>query len=158
MPSDAATAPTSLQGACFCGSASYTVTGKPVLSAYCHCTNCQRLNGCPFVHTAHFEAENFSWNFSEPPDERLDRFAIPSRPHKTRVRCKNCGAGVASYNSTTNRWSVWGALLRRGSDGAIEGWDIVRPTAHIFYGTRMLDIGDSLGKWEGYENRSVQLA
>jgi hypothetical protein len=34
-----------LHGACFCGSVTYTVSGMPVLSAYCHCTNCQRLNG-----------------------------------------------------------------------------------------------------------------
>lgn len=33
------------KGGCHCGSVSYAVTGKPTLSAYCHCTNCQKLNG-----------------------------------------------------------------------------------------------------------------
>lgn len=33
------------KGGCFCGSVSYEVKGLPSLSAYCHCTLCQRLNG-----------------------------------------------------------------------------------------------------------------
>lgn len=167
-----------LRGSCFCGAVSYVLSGRPILSAYCHCTNCQRLTGarvtccgafcelamltysmlgCPFVHSMHYKGSDFAWSHAEPHDAQLDFFVIPSRPHKTRARCKSCGATVASYNSDTTCWSVWGAHLRRNANGAIDDWDSVKPTAHIFYGTRMLDIDDDLGKWEGYENRSPRI-
>lgn len=32
------------------------------LSAYCHCTSCQRLNGAPFVWTTHWAEEVVQWS------------------------------------------------------------------------------------------------
>jgi hypothetical protein len=64
---------------------------------------------------------------------------------------------VSSYNAKTDRWSVWGCQLERDENGKIKGWDIAKPTAHMFYGTRVLDVGDGLSKWEGYENKSAKL-
>ena len=32
-----------LRGGCYCGSVSFSVNSVPVVSAYCHCTICQRL-------------------------------------------------------------------------------------------------------------------
>ncbi|KZT02871.1 uncharacterized protein LAESUDRAFT_744846 [Laetiporus sulphureus 93-53] len=154
-----------LKGACFCGAISYALADEPVLRAFCHCTNCQRLTGCPFVHTIHFDAASFSWTHLAEPvgvsDPRamdmLDSYVIPSRAHKTRFRCKTCGACVANRNGRTGRVSVWGAHLTRDEQGKILQWERVRPTAHIFYGTRMLDVTDGLGKWEGYEGRSERI-
>ena len=113
--------------------------------------------GCPFVLTMHFKRTDFTWGHAAPHEAQLDFYTIPNKPHKTRCRCKTCGATVASYNSDTQCWSVWGGQLRRGADGAIDFWDAVKPTAHQFYGTRLLDVPDTLGKWEGYENRSAKL-
>ncbi|CAL1699757.1 unnamed protein product [Somion occarium] len=147
-----------LKGSCFCGSVSYSLSALPVLSAYCHCTNCQRLKGCPFVHTVHFEASAFKWTHTEPYDAALQWYTIPEKPHKTRYRCNICGACVASYNSVRDRWSIWSVHLERDSEGKLIHWDLVKPTAHIFYGTRILDINDGLGKWEGYEGISTKIA
>jgi hypothetical protein len=47
--------------------------------------------------------------------------------------------------------------LDRNEEGKIVGWDIAKPTTHIFYGTRMLDVNDNLSKWEGYESKSERL-
>lgn len=197
-----------LQGSCFCGAVSYTVSGSPVLSAFCHCTNCQRLSGesrtpsltmnpeltpepcafislhrilptifppkgCPFVHTIHFPESAFAWTHSATsqaesgaaeasrtttaPESSLDSFVVPSKPWKTRWRCRSCGACVSSANSKTGNRSVWGAQLARDGEGKIIGWDIVKPTDHIFYDTRMLNVKDGLGKWEGYEGSSERL-
>jgi hypothetical protein len=160
-----------LRGGCFCGEVSFVLSAPPVRSAYCHCTLCQRLNGVstifyktmsiicisgtasPFIHTMHFEASAFTWTQTS----SLDSFSNLQKPHKKRWRCKNCGTNVSSYNSITNRWSVWGCGLERDGGGKIKNWDIVKPTAHIFYGTRVLDVGDDLGKWEAYENTSAKL-
>jgi len=65
---------------------------------------------------------------------------------------------VASHNSKANKWSVWGAQLERDESGRIKDWEELKPTAHTFYDTRMLDINDDLGKWEGYENQSRRIS
>lgn len=52
---------------------------------------------------------------------------------------------------------MWGAQMARDELGSIKSWDVVKPTAHIFYGTRMLDVNDGLGKWEAYEDKSRKL-
>ncbi|KAI0777700.1 Mss4-like protein [Trametes elegans] len=146
-----------IDGSCFCRRVSYSVAGRPGLSAFCHCTNCQRLSGCPFVHTIHFPAGAFRWTHAAPHEEYLDSYVPPEKPWKTRFRCKNCGACVMSANSKVGQCSIWGAHLSRDDAGKIVDWETVKPTAHIFYGTRMLDVQDGLGKWEGYENGSRRL-
>ncbi|KAI0271477.1 Mss4-like protein [Gloeopeniophorella convolvens] len=143
-----------LTGSCFCGAVTYALTAPPVLRAYCHCSQCQRLTGCPFVHTVHFPASAFTWTHDAP----VDTFVNPNRPWKTRTRCRTCGATVASRNSKTDRVSAWGAHFPRDESGRILRWDQVCPTAHIFYETRMLDIPDSLSKWTGYEGSSERIA
>lgn len=109
------------------------------------------------MHTIHFPASAFTWTHAAPHEDCLDTYVIPNRPHKTRWRCKACGACVMSANAKTSSCSVWGAHLARDADGRIVDWARVRPTAHIFYGTRMLDVVDGLGKWEGYEGGSARL-
>ncbi|KAJ7109819.1 Mss4-like protein [Mycena epipterygia] len=150
--------PTSVRaGACFCGSVSYTVTGDPTLSAYCHCSRCQVMNGSAFIWTIHFPAAAFAWTHSDPHNTVLDTYVTEGKPWKTRYRCKNCGCCVASYNDRTMAWSVWGTQLER-EGGVTKNLDGVGPTAHIFYGTRLVDVNDELGKWEGYENKSTRIS
>jgi hypothetical protein len=64
---------------------------------------------------------------------------------------------VGSYNIKTDNWSVWGVQLQREDDGVTKDLESVKPTAHIFYGTRLVDVNDDLGKWEGYENKSTRM-
>ncbi|KAH9913228.1 uncharacterized protein B0H18DRAFT_888684 [Fomitopsis serialis] len=167
-----------LSGGCFCGQASYTFSATDVLrTAYCHCTQCQKLTGCPFIHTIHLRSSAVS--FALPSSAAtaptlssticaseielnslphvLRAYNTPLKPHKTRLRCTTCGTCVASMNSLTGTTSVWGVHLARSPSGRICEWDKVKPTAHIFYGTQLVDIKDVLGKWSGYENNSDRL-
>ncbi|KAI0077222.1 hypothetical protein K474DRAFT_1113570 [Panus rudis PR-1116 ss-1] len=146
-----------MRGSCYCGSVSYSVQGCPALSAYCHCTLCQRLTGCPFVHTIHFEPSAFTWTHKTPHENHLDQYTVAEKLNKTRYRCKTCGVTVASRNSNSGHWSVWGSHLERDEKGQILDWEIVKPTSHMFYGTRVIDVVDGLGKWEGYENKSDRI-
>ncbi|KAJ7610906.1 Mss4-like protein [Roridomyces roridus] len=141
-------------GSCFCGQVSYKVTGKPTTSSFCHCTRCQRLTGSAFIWTIHFPNAAFKWTSDA---SAMDSYATDGKPYKTRYRCSKCGACVASYNANTEEWSVWGSQLERDSDGKTKDMDVVRPTAHTYYGTRLVDVNDGLGKWEGYEGKSAQL-
>ena len=38
----------SITGRCLCGQASYEVSGEPMMTAVCHCRNCQRQAGSAF--------------------------------------------------------------------------------------------------------------
>jgi len=105
----------------------------------------------PFVHTLQFSESAFAWTHAKPHQDVLETFTIPQKPWKTRWRCRECGVCVTSHNSKANKWSVWAAHLERDAEGRIRDCDDVKPTAHIFYGTRMLEINDDLPKWDGYE-------
>ncbi|KAI0249540.1 Mss4-like protein [Lactifluus subvellereus] len=138
----AVTPPWPLTGSCFCSAVTYALSAPPVLRAsrYCHCTQCQRLTGCPFIHTVHFPASAFSWTHDAP----VDTFVNPLRLWKIRTRrCHPCA-----------EISVWGPHFARDGSGRILYWEEVRPTAHMFYGTRLIDTEDGLGKWEGCEGKS----
>lgn len=93
--------------------------------------------------------------------KKLDKytFKVPGKAAKTRYRCKNCGVSVASYNEEKEKWSVWGAVFPRDEDGKMRSdvWDLIKPDSHIFYGTRMVDVNDGLGKWEAYKDTSRRL-
>jgi len=110
-----------------------------------------------FILTIHYPADAFKWTHSDKPEEAIETYAVSSKPWKLRSRCKLCGVCVASFNTKEPKWSVWGAQMDRDEDGKIKHWDIVKPTHHIFYGTRMLDIEDGLPKWEGYADVSARL-
>ena len=38
---------TTYQGACFCGSVEFTVTGSPAAQGYCHCDSCRKWSAGP---------------------------------------------------------------------------------------------------------------
>lgn len=105
----------------------------------------------------HFNGPAFSWTHAEPHEAVLDFYDNHLKPWKRRWRCKKCGSNVASYNSRTEKWSVWGAEMARDEFGSIRSWEVAKPSAHIFYGTRMLNVNDDLPKWEGYEGTSRRL-
>lgn len=101
-----------VQGSCFCGQVTFGAIAPPVLSAYCHCTQCQKLTGehsypryissqlwvylaCPLVHTMHFVDTDFRWTTTgDPLETALDTYDNPLKPHKRRYRCKTCGVCV----------------------------------------------------------------
>jgi hypothetical protein len=166
------------KGGCYCGGVSWEVTGKPILSAYCHCTLCQRLTGeksitrkkekfvpfthcaytgCPFVHTIHFPATSFKWTQKNAVDELLDSYVIDIKPWKKRWRCKKCGACIASFHEKRDRWSVWGSHFERDEGGRIKGWEDFKPAFHMFYGTKIFEVEDGLSKWSGYPGESERL-
>jgi hypothetical protein len=47
MSSSTITPSSPLSGSCFCGALKYELSAPPLLRAYCHCTQCQRLSGTP---------------------------------------------------------------------------------------------------------------
>lgn len=60
------------KGGCFCTSVTYQVEGLPILSAYCHCTLCQRLNGTYVQNASKYQSANVH------PTLQLGRSSLPS--------------------------------------------------------------------------------
>ncbi|EED80403.1 predicted protein [Postia placenta Mad-698-R] len=88
------------------------------------------------------------------------------------VGCGYGGPGAAvsaAYVNPTKPWqtrrtepqehyyAIWGGQLETDGKGRIKTWDVVKPTAHIFYGTRMIDMKDDVGKWDGFEDQSPRI-
>ena len=76
-----------IEGGCLCGAVRYEAGGEPYHVTHCHCEDCRRSAGAPFVTWASFRAENF----------RLTRGALRDVAFGGRLRsfCPQCGTALA---------------------------------------------------------------
>jgi len=113
---------------------------------------------------------SFSWihpsnNNENIEEEILHEYTVPVKSWKTRYRCRKCGVQIASHNNKRKVWSVWGSQLDRNPETNLIKYrepgsamdELIKPTCHMFYGTRLLDVNDGLDKWEGYPGASQKL-
>lgn len=81
------------------------------------------------------------------------------------IECAQCGGRVGAYIPQMQAYGLFSANFERhdASDGAekegkIKGWNVLKPTAHSFYGTRVIDVKDGLKKYEGFAGYSAEVA
>ncbi|UZJ53878.1 hypothetical protein CBS101457_003198 [Exobasidium rhododendri] len=192
-----------IRGHCACGSLRYTIDVSNIdrdlkLSMYCHCSQCQRLNGAPFVWSTHWSYPSVTWDppaQGPPPGAPVpdsssssSSFLQPSSPsghfspkmqtyenmkgRKWKLRCKDCGSPIGSWNAAKSKWTIWGVTLEReeakGEDKGIlaqgeynvppDVMTKIKPDHHQFYEAwRAMDINDKLEKWTGYRGESTQV-
>ena len=169
-----------LRGHCNCGALEYQLDATPanlLLSAYCHCTRCQRINGAPYIWTTHWKKEAVTWSSpaSSPSaqkqvDARVQQVmgssvttaqlyeSLPGR--KFKVRCSECGNPMGSWNDAKQQWSIWPSTLARpeGDKTGIPVTEAFPATAHMFYGPGRIATGTGdLPKFAGYPNESQQV-
>jgi hypothetical protein len=110
----------------------------------------------PFVHVLHFPWKSLTWTHSDP---NTIFSKSDTNSEWKQWRCKSCLGIIGSENPSPSqgRWSLKGALFHRNAQGLIQQWHLIKPTGHMFYDTRMLDVNDGLPKWEGYEGGSKRL-
>jgi hypothetical protein len=105
-------------------------------AVFCHCSVCRRSTGSPFVMIGFWAPDSALVDQGAPLLERA------TSPHLTRHRCPDCGApiynAVRSDKLTSNNFSM--PLFDALDDAA-------RPTHHIFYADRVLDIDDGLPRF-----------
>lgn len=74
-------------GGCLCGAVRYVVQGPPGVVLNCHCADCRKAAGAPFVTWAVFPRDALTWSGAEPKrvcwEERL------------RLFCPDCGTPIA---------------------------------------------------------------
>ena len=78
------------EGGCHCGAARYKVGGVPQHVSVCHCTDCRKSAGAPFVSWAAFSSSDF--------ESSGDIKSFRSSEHAVRHFCKQCGTGLFYVN------------------------------------------------------------
>ena len=79
------------QGGCQCGAVRYEVSGEPVYTALCHCSDCRKSAGSPMVAWAAFRKDNFKLL-------QGDVTTFNSSGSALRSFCPTCGSGVFYRN------------------------------------------------------------
>ena len=139
---------------CHCGAVQYEAGADPVDAKFCHCIGCQKLHGAPVQWAAIFHkddiritrgAEHLHYYNSE-----LNR---QSRVLPCKVSCNLCGTLIADEGR--NMWLAFPSLFDFSDISVIP--DAFKPTCHIFYGARIVDMDDGLPKWAGHKNKSELL-
>ncbi|TKY90153.1 hypothetical protein EX895_000151 [Sporisorium graminicola] len=169
-----------LRGHCNCGALEYTLDATPAnlrMSAFCHCTRCQRINGAPYIWTTHWKKEAVTWSSaphkptsatgSDAEVQKVMGAAVTTAQlyesvagRKWKLRCSECGNPMGSWNEAKQQWSIWPSTLARpeGDKTGIPGLELFPPTAHTFYGPwKVATVTDDLPKFVGYANESQQV-
>src|SRR5947208_836677 len=80
-----------ITGGCLCGSIRYEATGQPYNITHCHCLDCRRSSGAPFVTWASFRRNEFRFVRGRPRKLRWAR--------RQRWFCPHCGTALAFMSS-----------------------------------------------------------
>ena len=112
-----------LEGKCACGTIRYTITANPLIAHACHCRDCQRLTGGPFVINVWIEKKFVEMGPVVPKSFQLSG---GSGKHNDVFFCDKCG---------TTLWSRYGivpgeCLFVRA--GTLDNPDAVKPDVHIY--------------------------
>jgi hypothetical protein len=121
-----------LEGGCLCGAVRYRVEGAPNWSAHCHCRDCRRASGAPFVAYAGFPPARHRWIKGQPV-----RFS--SSPGVFRSFCGRCGSPLAYEGE---RWP--GEIHIHL--GTLDRPEAIQPQAHVYTAHKLpwLKLADGL--------------
>jgi hypothetical protein len=127
-----------LRGSCECGAVRYHVADEFKYAQNCHCSRCRAATGSAFKPFAGIEREKL-----EVADGR-DRLLVRGDDDLNDTRCAECGSLLFSV-VRDGEW-VHVAL------GSLVDAPSVRPTAHIFVGSKApwFEITDDLPQYEEY--------
>ena len=125
---------------CNCGAVELQVSGSPAACAYCHCLSCRDFYGLP-VYAA------TAWTNAAlrvvKGNEQLGEYRHPTKQMQ-RHFCLACGETMFGVNRL-GLAVVRTSLLARASRGWLPAK--FKPTFHLFYSYRELDIDDELPKY-----------
>lgn len=139
------------RASCHCGAVRYEVSADPVEAKLCHCRDCQVLHGAPMQWAAIFHKHDVRFTAGT---GHLRCYSAgsraPGRSLPCKVCCGLCGTPIADEGRTM--WLAFPTLFDFGNPVMVPA--AFRPTCHIFYGSRVLDVDDGLPKWAGHRGDS----
>lgn len=154
---------------CHCGAVHYEVSADPVDAKLCHCRECQVLHGAPMQWAAIFHKHDVRFTqgtehlrfytsglLGQTPTGQAtagQATADQERQLPCKVACAKCGTLIADEGR--NMWLAFPTLFEFGEPPNLP--DTFKPTCHIFYRSRLLDVVDDLPKWSGHKDKSTLL-
>ena len=85
-----------IHGGCLCGAVRYAVSGPVVKTTACHCSDCRRASGAPFVAWTFFRTGALTWTKGSP---KVLVFA-----DRERSFCGDCGTPLRFYDPAIPEW------------------------------------------------------
>lgn len=142
------------EGSCHCKRVQFQLgREKPLDAKYCHCTTCQVLHGAPFQWASIFHKEdlNFTKGHHElgwyDSAEKTTRHKLPCK-----VSCAYCRTPI--MDEGRNMILLFPTLLHFKNKQEQEKF---KPSCHMFYSRRVVDIMDGIPKWTGMNDDSDRL-
>lgn len=136
---------------CHCSAVRYEVRADPIDAKLCHCSDCRMLHGAPVQWTAIFHKEDVRLVAGV---EHLRFYNSAFNRHERlmpcKVACALCGTPIADEGR--NMWLAFPTLFDFGVPPEVP--KAFRPSCHIFYSMRVMDIVDALPKWCGHKDKS----
>lgn len=143
------------RASCLCGAVRYEVSADPVDSKICHCMVCQKLHGAPMQWAAIFRKDHVRFTAGL---DHLHFYNSERNEHRRilpcKVSCALCGTLIADEGR--RMWLAFPSLFDFGLSGSVP--EAFKPTCHIFYGTRVIDVSDDIPKWSGHKNHSKRIS
>lgn len=131
---------------CLCGSVRLDLHGQPAARAHCHCHSCRDFYGTSMLSATAWTIEGARLGGSG-----TSTFRHPTK-QLSRTFCAACGDTMFGTNRLGMR-VVPNSLVARTAGGTLP--EHFRPTMHLFYRQRIIDVTDTLVKfldgWEGPE-------
>ncbi len=139
---------------CHCGTVHYEVCADPVDAKLCHCLACQKLHGAPMQWAAIFHKRDVRITGGIGDLKFFNgEFRRSARILPCKVSCGRCGTPIADEGR--RMWLAFPSLFDFGHASKVPV--SFKPTCHIFYGSRVVEMNDDLPKWSGHKNYSERL-
>ena len=123
------------EGSCFCGAVKLRVKGVPAMMGYCHCEDCRHWSAGPVNAFSLFNPDDVEVT------EGADKIATFAKTENSyRKWCNECGGHLFSEHPGMGLTDVYSAVIPSFTH---------RPSMHVFYGERVIDMDDDLPKHEG---------
>ena len=126
-----------ISGSCLCGSAKYESHAEPVMTAVCHCANCQKQTGTAFSIIVGVPEDSLVFESEDTIAEYLDSGESGGAVH--RRFCQKCGSPLLSLVD-----SVPGVGFIKA--GTLDDKSWLNPTSHIWCSSAQswLDLGSEI--------------
>jgi hypothetical protein len=137
---------TKIEGGCACGAVRYAIAGAPRWAAHCHCRDCRRTAGAPYVTYAGLLRPQVTWSGTAPVRHR-------SSPGVTRSFCGTCGTPLA-YEGV--RWPDEVHIFAATFDDP----SMVNPQAHVYVGQKLpwVQLSDGLPRYRTVASEGPPMA